>query len=279
MALARGRDGAACLAGHDDGVDVEVAASGRSPFPSRSRPDATRRTRRRPDDGGLVLLQHEEQAVGGHGAHPDGKRAQTLRADDVGAADVQREVERMDVAVVRAHAGLPEQARLGVLPQVEVLLREGAHRGNAGGAGRGGHEDDLLLGNGAHLAEERCPRAASRARSSCRIKGNFAMSVKRFACRPASTPASSNAALVVDRVLVSVRPPWSCRRCELQLPQARDAACTRFRDRSTSGRTGMFFFAMMRCSLLSRSAGGRLACRGFAVRIETPNCPVFNAGY
>lgn len=110
--------------------------------------------RRRPDDGGLVLLQHEQQAVRGHGAHPDGQRAQALRADDVGAAHVQREVERMHVAVVRAHAGLPEQARLGILPQVEVLLREGAHRGDARGAGRGGHEDDLLLGYGAHLAEE-----------------------------------------------------------------------------------------------------------------------------
>ena len=152
--LARGRDGAACLAGHDDGVDVEVALRVEALF-LRDLAQMPRVTRRRPDDRGLVLLEHEEQAVGRHRPHPDGKRAQTLRADDVRAADVQREVERMDVAVVRAHAGLPEQARLGVLPQVEVLLRKGTHRGNARRTRRRGHEDDLFFGNGAHLAEKR----------------------------------------------------------------------------------------------------------------------------
>ena len=132
-ALARRRDGAARLAGHDDGVDVEIGARVVALL-LRHLAQVPRVGRRRPDDGRLVLLQHEQQAVRGHGAHPDGQRAQALRADDVGAAHVQREVERMHVAVVRAHAGLPEQARLGVLPQVEVLLREGAHRGDARGA-------------------------------------------------------------------------------------------------------------------------------------------------
>ena len=60
----------------------------------------------------------------------------------------------MNVTVVRTHTSLPEQTSLGVLPQVEVLLREGAYRGNARGARGSGHEDDVVFGNGAHLAEE-----------------------------------------------------------------------------------------------------------------------------
>ena len=151
--LARGLDGATRLAGHDDGVDVEVFL-GVEALLLGDLAEVPRVGRRRPDDGGLVLLEHEQQAVGRHGAHPDGQRAQALRADDVGAAHVQGEVQAVHVAVVRAHARLPEQTSLGVLPQVEVLLREGADRGHARRARRGGHEDDLFLGHGAHLAEE-----------------------------------------------------------------------------------------------------------------------------
>ena len=151
--LARGLDGATRLAGHDDGVDVEVFL-GVEALLLGDLAEVPRVGRRRPDDGGLVLLEHEQQAVGRHGAHPDGQRAQALRADDVRAAHVQGEVQAVHVAVVRAHARLPEQTSLGVLPQVEVLLREGADRGHARRARRGGHEDDLFLGHGAHLAEE-----------------------------------------------------------------------------------------------------------------------------
>ena len=110
--------------------------------------------RRGPDDGGLVLLEHEEQAVAGDGTHPDGGGAQVLRADRVRAAHVEGEVKAVDVAVCGAHACLPEEARLGHLPQVEVLLSEGAHGRHAGGARGGGHEDDLLFGDRAQLAEE-----------------------------------------------------------------------------------------------------------------------------
>ena len=108
----------------------------------------------RPDDGRLILLQHEQQAVGRNRTHPDGERAELLCAHDVGAADVEREVQPVHIAVVRTHTRLPEKARFGRLPQVEVLLREGAHRGNASRTGRGRHEHDVFLGNGAHLAEE-----------------------------------------------------------------------------------------------------------------------------
>ena len=151
--LAGALDGAARLAGHDDGVDGEVGARVEALLLDllAERPGVGRA---RPDDGGLVLLQHEDEAVARHRAHPDGERAQALGADDVRATHVQGEVQAVHVAVGRAHAGLPEQPRLGVLPQIEVLLGKGAHRGHARGAGRGGHEDDVLLGHRAHLAEE-----------------------------------------------------------------------------------------------------------------------------
>ena len=99
----------------DDGVDVEVFL-GVEALLLGDLAEVPRVGRRRPDDGGLVLLEHEQQAVGRHGTHPDGQRAQALRADDVGAAHVQGEVQAVHVAVVRAHARLPEQTSLGVLP-------------------------------------------------------------------------------------------------------------------------------------------------------------------
>ena len=151
--LARGCDGAAGLTCDDDGVDVEVGLGVESLLDGlvAQLPGVGRA---RPDDGGLVVLQHEEQAVGGHGAHPDGRGAQVLRTDDVGSAHVEGEVEAVDVAVGGTHSGLPEQACLGVLPQVEVLLGERAHRGHAGRARACGHEHDVLLGHGAQPAEE-----------------------------------------------------------------------------------------------------------------------------
>ena len=151
--LAGALDGAARLAGHDDGVDREVGTRVEALLLDllAERPGIGRA---RPDDGGLVLLQHEDEAVARHRAYPDGERAQALGTDDVRAAHVQGEVQAVHVAVGRAHAGLPEQPRLGVLPQIEVLLGKGAHRRHARGAGRGGHEDDVLLGHRAHLTEE-----------------------------------------------------------------------------------------------------------------------------
>ena len=91
--------------------------------------------RGRPDNGRLILLQHEQQAIGRHRTNPDGERAEFLRAHNVGAADVEREVQPVHIAVVRTHTRLPEEARFGRLPQVEVFLCEGAYRGNASRAG------------------------------------------------------------------------------------------------------------------------------------------------
>ena len=77
------------------------------------------------------------------------------------------------VAVVRAHAGLPEQARLGVLPQVEVLLGEGAHRGHARGTRRGGHEDDVLLGHASTSRRKTLPTCWVSRSVFLSMKGNF----------------------------------------------------------------------------------------------------------
>ncbi len=71
------------------------------------------------------------------------------------ATHVQGEVQAVHIAVGGTHTGLPEQTGLGVLPQIEVLLGKRRHGGYAGGTGGGGHEDNILLGHRAHLAEER----------------------------------------------------------------------------------------------------------------------------
>ena len=200
-ALARGFDGTARLTCDDDGADAEVVARveallldllAQGPGVGGAGPD----------DGGLVLLQHEDQTVGGDGAGPNGKRAQALRADDVGAADVQGEVQAVDVTVVGAHAGLPEQTGLGVLPQVEVLLREGADRGHAGGAGGGGHEHDILLGHAAQLAEE-AAHVLGFALGLLVDEGELRQVVKRFDVGGLHA-GGVEAALVVDGVVVSV---------------------------------------------------------------------------
>ena len=61
----------------------------------------------------------------------------------------------MYVAVVGSHSYLPEPAALGVLKLIEVLLCEGAHRGNTCRARRGGDEHYVLLGDCGELTEER----------------------------------------------------------------------------------------------------------------------------
>ena len=82
-ALARGFDGTARLTCDDDGADAEVVARVEALLLDllTQGPGVGGAG---PDDGGLVLLQHEDQTVGGDGAGPDGQCAQTLRADDVG---------------------------------------------------------------------------------------------------------------------------------------------------------------------------------------------------
>ena len=61
----------------------------------------------------------------------------------------------MNVAVVRSHSYLPEPAALGVLKLVEILLGEGAHRGNTCRTGRSRDEHYIFLGNSGELTEER----------------------------------------------------------------------------------------------------------------------------
>ena len=111
--------------------------------------------RRCPDYRRLVSFKNKEQAFAWKRTAPDAQRAEVLRADYVGTADIEREVERMHIAVSRTDTDLPEPAALGVLEFIEVLLCERAHCGNACGAGRGRNEYDVLLGHRRQLAEER----------------------------------------------------------------------------------------------------------------------------
>ena len=98
----------------------------------------------------------------------------------------------MQVAVVRTHARLPEQTAFGLHEVLEVTLGEGAHRGHAGRARRGGHDDDLVFGNAAQLAEDLPTPCVSR--SVCLLmKGNFRRSARLSIS--GETPASSQARL------------------------------------------------------------------------------------
>ena len=110
--------------------------------------------RRRPEVRGLVVLHGPQQAVAGHGTNPNAERAELLCADDARAAHVQGEVHAMQVAVVRTHAGLPEQTRLGMHELVEVVLAERAHGGHARAARARGHVHHVVFGHAAQLAEE-----------------------------------------------------------------------------------------------------------------------------
>ena len=51
--------------------------------------------RRRPDYCRLIGFQNEKQAFAGKRTSPDAQRAEVLRADYVGTADIEREVERV----------------------------------------------------------------------------------------------------------------------------------------------------------------------------------------
>ena len=126
-------DGAAQLTGDDDFLDVQILLGVDARF-QRLLAQLPCVGRAGPDDGGLVGLQHEEQALAGERAAPDAERAEVLGTDDVGAADVQREVQRVDITILRPHADLPEPAAFGVLEFVEIFFGEGAHRRYAGGA-------------------------------------------------------------------------------------------------------------------------------------------------
>ena len=152
--MARGLDGAAGLTGDDDRAQVGEILLGVIALLDCLLAEQPGVRGRRPHVGRLVVLHGPQQARGRHGADPDAQRAEVLGADDAGAADVQREVHAVQVAVVWTHADLPEQTGLGIHEVVEVLLVERAHRGNAGRAGGGGHVDDVVFGNRAQLAEE-----------------------------------------------------------------------------------------------------------------------------
>ena len=89
--LTRRRDRTARLACDDDGVDAEIFARV-EPLLLRFLAKRPSVGRGRPDNGRLILLQHEQQAIGRHRTNPDGERAEFLRTHNVGAADVERKV-------------------------------------------------------------------------------------------------------------------------------------------------------------------------------------------
>ena len=75
--------------------------------------------------------QNEKQALARESAAPNAERTEILRADYVRSADIKREIQRVYIAVVRAHSNLPEPAALGVLKLIEILFGERAHCRNA----------------------------------------------------------------------------------------------------------------------------------------------------
>ena len=152
--LTGGLDGAARLAGDDEAlhageVDLGIVALLDGLLTEQPGIAGTR-----PHVSGLVLLHRPQQTRARHGADPDTDRSEFLRSDDVGTAHVEGEVHAMEIAVVGAHARLPEQAALRMLEVLEVLLGERAHGGNARRTRGGGHIDHVVFGHGAHLAEE-----------------------------------------------------------------------------------------------------------------------------
>ena len=130
--FARRLDGAAGLAGYDDVLERGEVRLGVVPLLDGLLAELPGIGGRRPEERGLVLLHGPQQAVARDGTNPDAERAELLGADDAGAADVEREVHAVQVAIVGTHACLPEQAALGLHEVLEVTLRERAHRGNAG---------------------------------------------------------------------------------------------------------------------------------------------------
>ena len=129
--LSGGVDRAAELAGNDDFFDVQILF-GINAAPESFFAELPRVRRRGPDNGWLIGFQDEQESFAGQRAAPNAKCSEILRADNVGTADVQREVERMNIAVVWTHTDLPEPAAFGVLKFVKVLLGKRAHGGNSG---------------------------------------------------------------------------------------------------------------------------------------------------
>ena len=146
-------DRAAQLTGHDDLFDIQVLL-GINAGLERLFPQLPGIGRAGPDDGGLIGLEHKEQALAGQRAAPDAQGAEVLGADDVRAAHIEGEVEGMDIPVVGPHADLPEPAALRFLELIKILLGEGAHGGHAGGTGRSGNEDHVLLRHGGQFPQE-----------------------------------------------------------------------------------------------------------------------------
>ena len=129
--LSCGVDRAAELACNDDFFDVQVLFGINSALECFFA-ELPRVRRRGPDHGWLIGFQDEQETFAGQRAAPNAKCSEILRADDVGTADVKREVERVYITVVWTHTDLPEPAAFGVLKFVKVLLGERAHGGNSG---------------------------------------------------------------------------------------------------------------------------------------------------
>ena len=148
-----GLNGAAQFAGHDNLPDVQILL-GINAALERLFTQLPGVGGAGPDHGGLIGLQHVEEAFAGQRAAPDAQGAEVLGADDVRAAHIQGKVQCVDVPVGGPHAHLPEPAALRFLELVKVLLGEGAHGRNTGGTGGGGNEDHVFFRHGAQFTEE-----------------------------------------------------------------------------------------------------------------------------
>ena len=128
--LSGGVDRAAELAGNDDFLDIQVLLGVNAALQGFFAELPCVR-RRRPNYGWLIGFQHKQQAFARERTTPDAERAEILRADNVGSTYIEREVERVNIAVVRTHTDLPEPAAFGILKLVKILLGEWAHGGNS----------------------------------------------------------------------------------------------------------------------------------------------------
>lgn len=121
----RGGDGTARLASHDNPVDRQVPSriytlvfGGFTEIPGIRR--------RGPDYRRVKFLQDEQQPVGRNRTGPETQRPQVLGAGHIGSPDEQRKIQSMDIAILRPHAGRPEQPALHILECLEILAGKGA---------------------------------------------------------------------------------------------------------------------------------------------------------
>ena len=152
--LSRRFNGSAQFTGHNDLLDIQVLLGINAALQGllTQLPGIGRAG---PYHGRLIGLQHKQQPFAGQCAAPDAQCAKVLGADNVRAADIQREVQGMDIPVIGPHSHLPEPAAFRFLELVKVLLCEGAHGGHAGGAGGCGNKHHVFFRNSRQFAQER----------------------------------------------------------------------------------------------------------------------------